>query len=354
MAGCLGLCEVEKAVAGRWDEVIVSREVLIDCLHHRHFVSTIRRQPACRFDHQPWDLIHLDLDYQTLERVLLQDGMKLEEASLSVPGNPFVLGLTCPDCFRNQDVFRLSKQLTQKNQTCAACGAHLTIDGFSLRDRVRLSDLPEGLCQRPLAALGMRPGDVFTLESASNVLHYRIAIDAQHPKPPGATLVVLGCGNIGSHFIPHTARMPGVGRVVLVDPDVYEEKNLSSQDIRPEDIGKPKVQVQAARLRAIQPDLDISIFQSRLEDVPLGYFEDAIAISCLDSRIARLRLNEITWRVGSPLVDTAVDAANLLCRVSVLVPGKDNPCLECSWDDADYQLLEQVLSCNPDPNSEDN
>ena len=54
---------------------------------------------------------------------MAQDGITFEEASLSVPGNPFVLDLTCPACFRHQDVFRLSKHLAQSDQTCAGCGA---------------------------------------------------------------------------------------------------------------------------------------------------------------------------------------------------------------------------------------
>jgi adenylyltransferase/sulfurtransferase len=162
-------------------------------------------------------------------------------------------------------------------------------------------------------------------------------------------VAVSGCGgNIGSHLTPHLARLPGISRVILVDPDVYEARNLSGQDIRPEDVGRPKVQVQAERLRAIRPELEVVSFQRPLEDVPLGFFEGAIAVSCLDSRIARVHLNERVWRVGAPLIDTAVDGSSLLYRVTVYQPGEAAPCYECAFEDEDYNLLDTVYPCDAD------
>ena len=52
------------------------------------------------------------------------------------------------------------------------------------------------------------------------------------------TLIGAG-GNIGSHLVPHLGRMPGVERITLVDRDIYEERNLFSQDILPGDIARP-------------------------------------------------------------------------------------------------------------------
>jgi Zn ribbon nucleic-acid-binding protein len=46
-----------------------------------------------------------------------------------------------------------------------------------------------------------------------------------------------------------------------------------------------------------------------------------------------------------PWVDSGVDGGGLLARVTVYVPSASNPCLECAWDDNDYQLLEQRYPC---------
>jgi molybdopterin/thiamine biosynthesis adenylyltransferase len=140
--------------------------------------------------------------------------------------------------------------------------------------------------------------------------------------------------------------MPEVGRVVLVDPDVYEPTNLAGQDIRAADVGRKKVEVQAERLRQIRPDLEVVAVAAGLETLPFAYFRDAIVFGALDSRLARLRLNQAAWRAGSPWIDTAVDGSGLLCRVSVFRPGLHSPCLECGWDADDYRSLHQVLPCD--------
>ena len=91
-----------------------------------------------------------------------------------------------------------------------------------------------------------------------------------------ATLVVVGAGgNIGSHLVPHLGRMARVGRVVLIDRDAYEPANLTSQDITPRDIGRPKALVQARRLRAINPALEVAAVVGAVEDQPLGLLRGA-------------------------------------------------------------------------------
>ena len=83
------------------------------------------------------------------------------------------------------------------------------------------------------------------------------------------TLVGAG-GNIGSHLVPHLGRMPGIGRVTLVDRDIYEKRNLISQDILPGDVGSDKALVQAHRLSAINPNLHVIPVVGAVENMPLG------------------------------------------------------------------------------------
>ena len=60
----------------------------------------------------------------------------------------------------------------------------------------------------------------------------------------GKSIAVVGAGgNIGSHVVSHLARIPGLGLIKLIDPDVYELSNLSSQDITPEDVGRKRFSV---------------------------------------------------------------------------------------------------------------
>ena len=60
----------------------------------------------------------------------------------------------------------------------------------------------------------------------------------------GIHVIVVGCGAIGSFLVSLLARMPGVTRITLIDPDTYHHSNLRSQNIFPGDVGEPKVAVQ--------------------------------------------------------------------------------------------------------------
>lgn len=166
-------------------------------------------------------------------------------------------------------------------------------------------------------------------------------------EPQEKSVVVVGAGgNIGSHIVPHLGRMPQVGRAILIDKDVYEARNLQTQDITPRDVGRLKVAVQARKLSRISPSLRINTFSDAVERIPLGMLRSDVILSCLDSRAARQHVNQYAWRLGVPLIDAGVEAAGLLARVNVYVPGADNPCLECAWDQRDYDALEQIYPCS--------
>jgi len=159
-------------------------------------------------------------------------------------------------------------------------------------------------------------------------------------------VVIVGAGGlIGSHLVPHVGRLRGIRRVVLIDGDVYEEKNLGSQDITRRDVGRPKATVQARRLRRIAPHLDVVAIPDVLENVPLGLLRAAVLLGCLDARAPRRSMNTIARRLRLPWIDAGVHADQLLARVNVHLPGPDEPCLECGWDARDYEALEQTYPC---------
>jgi molybdopterin/thiamine biosynthesis adenylyltransferase len=134
---------------------------------------------------------------------------------------------------------------------------------------------------------------------------------------------------------------------MLIDRDVYEPANLSSQEILPRDVGRRKVTVQARRLREIRPDLEVVTIHAPVETVPLGKLRGDIVLTALDSRRARQHVNEVVCRLAVPWIDAGVDAGALLARVSMFMPGSDQPCMECTWDERDYAALEQRYSCHP-------
>ncbi len=160
------------------------------------------------------------------------------------------------------------------------------------------------------------------------------------------SVLIAGAGNIGSHLAPLMARA-GVRLLRVVDRDVVEAKNLGNQDFRRQDVGRPKAEVLAERVREMTPGVTVEAVVGDLELLPLGVFDVDVLMGGLDSRRARQALvSEIGWPLGRPVVDGGV-GEGLLGRVQVFVPGEATACLECGWGALDYQRLVEEYPCEP-------
>ncbi|MGH7918974.1 MAG: ThiF family adenylyltransferase, partial [Candidatus Dormibacteraceae bacterium] len=72
-----------------------------------------------------------------------------------------------------------------------------------------------------------------------------------------AAVLVVGCGGLGVPVMTYLAAA-GVGRIGLVDGDRLEASNLHRQTLYSlADVGKPKVELAAARLRALNPEVEV-------------------------------------------------------------------------------------------------
>lgn len=76
-----------------------------------------------------------------------------------------------------------------------------------------------------------------------------------------ATVMVVGCGAVGSFAIEALART-GIGHLILIDNDVIEESNINRQLFAlTSTVGRPKVDVAASRVRDINPDIRVDARQ---------------------------------------------------------------------------------------------
>ncbi|MER6564375.1 ThiF family adenylyltransferase, partial [Streptomyces sp. NPDC001027] len=67
-----------------------------------------------------------------------------------------------------------------------------------------------------------------------------------------ATVLVAGCGSVGGAVVEPLVRL-GVTRFRLADPDSFDVSNLNRQACVAADVGKPKPEVLAHRVKAINP-----------------------------------------------------------------------------------------------------
>jgi molybdopterin-synthase adenylyltransferase len=153
--------------------------------------------------------------------------------------------------------------------------------------------------------------------------------------------IVIGMGGLGcpaSLALAHG----GVRRLTLVDGDRVELSNLPRQPwYRTEDVGLPKVEVAAARLRGAFPELSVtSLFQHAeprtVEALVRGH---DVVIDGTDSVQTKYLLSDAVARTGVPLVFGGV--VQFEARAFRIVPG--GPCLRCLFGEEPDE--EDVPTC---------
>jgi sulfur carrier protein ThiS adenylyltransferase len=97
------------------------------------------------------------------------------------------------------------------------------------------------------------------------------------------TVGIAGCGGLGSNAAVSLARA-GVGSLILADVDSVEESNLNRQYFFLDDLGKPKVEALAARLRQINPAIRLVLHRDRLDSVqvPLVFAAADLLLEAFD------------------------------------------------------------------------
>ena len=117
--------------------------------------------------------------------------------------------------------------------------------------------------------------------------------------------VIIGCGGLGTNIAVHLAGA-GIGRLLLVDFDTVEERNLNRQFFyTKEDIGRKKCNILAERLCAYAPETEIKSrcgkFNNSLAD---GY---DIVIIAVDNIQTRKEINAFCKESKIPCVNGSID-----------------------------------------------
>jgi len=155
-----------------------------------------------------------------------------------------------------------------------------------------------------------------------------------------STIGVVGLCGGGSHVAQQLAHL-GVGELVLIDDQEVELTNLTRMVLaRTQDVGKPKAEVIASAVAAINPGLRVTsvprTFPSS-EGITALKRCDAV-VCCVDSYSARSELMTFAWRHLIPLIDIGMaaipskagssGATQVLGHCCVYHPG--GPCMWCA------------------------
>ena len=149
-----------------------------------------------------------------------------------------------------------------------------------------------------------------------------------------ATALLIGAGGLGSACAIYLAA-GGVGHIILTDFDHVDLSNLQRQILyTTADIGRPKVAAGAEHLRALNPDVKLTLLEHALTEAELaGYAEQAdVIIDGSDNFATRFAVNRAAVATATPLVSAA--AIRFEAQVSVFDPRDEiSPCYRCLYQE---------------------
>jgi adenylyltransferase/sulfurtransferase len=161
---------------------------------------------------------------------------------------------------------------------------------------------------------------------ARQVLVEEIGADGQ-AKLGASRVVVVGVGALGGVQADLLARA-GVGDLHLVDRDIVDETNLQRQTLFDEaDVGRPKAEAAAARLREINSSIKISAHPSDF-DATLGKKlvpGSSALVDGTDNLATRFLMNDLSVEHGVPWTYAAAVATYGM----VFPSDHQGPCFEC-------------------------
>src|SRR5512136_2074992 len=101
------------------------------------------------------------------------------------------------------------------------------------------------------------------LRYSRHLLIPEVGLEGQR-KLKAASVLVIGTGGLGSPTALYLAAA-GVGRIGLVDYDVVDDSNLQRQILfSSADVGRPKIEAAAERLRGVNPHVAFVKHEERL------------------------------------------------------------------------------------------
>lgn len=156
---------------------------------------------------------------------------------------------------------------------------------------------------------------------------------------------VIGCGGLGGHIIELLTRV-GIGSIVCVDGDVFEESNLNRQLLSETALlGTAKAEAAADRVRRINPDVVVKAVHAYLEEENAAELIAGcdVVLDALDSIPARRILAKACADAGIPCVYGAI--GGWVAQAAVSMPG-DN-LIEILYPEGAVIKDKSVLSFTP-------
>jgi molybdopterin/thiamine biosynthesis adenylyltransferase len=135
-----------------------------------------------------------------------------------------------------------------------------------------------------------------------------------------STVGIVGAGGLGGWIIEGLARM-GVGRLIVIDGDVFEENNLNRQAFCWEsNLGQPKAEAARQRVAEVNAAVEVIAHAMRVGEEQMEQLLQgaSVLVDALDELPTRLALQRTARRLGVPMVHGAI--AGYVGQVMTILP----------------------------------
>ncbi|MDE2507667.1 MAG: molybdopterin-synthase adenylyltransferase MoeB [Planctomycetota bacterium] len=164
---------------------------------------------------------------------------------------------------------------------------------------------------------------------ARHLIMPEVALEGQK-RLKAARVLCIGAGGLGSPTALYLAAA-GVGTIGLVDFDVVDVSNLQRQILHATpDVGRPKLQSAADKLRALNPDLNLILHETHItRDNALDLVRPYdIVVDGTDNFATRYLVNDACVLLGKPNVYGSIFRFD--GQASVFA-AQDGPCYRCLY-----------------------
>lgn len=151
----------------------------------------------------------------------------------------------------------------------------------------------------------------------------RIFSPAEQKELAEKKVAVVGCGGLGGHLIELLGRM-GIGHIVAIDGDVFDETNLNRQLFCNENnLGTSKAIAAGLHMIPVNSEVDVMSVCENLteENAPRHLAGCDLVLDGLDSVKSKLMLQRICRQLEIPVVHGAI--GGWFGQVTTIFPGND-------------------------------
>ena len=169
-------------------------------------------------------------------------------------------------------------------------------------------------------------------------------------------VIVCGCGSVGSLAALELARS-GVGRFLLIDPELLAIENLCRHQGGLADVGRRKVEAVAERIHQINPRAEVEVQNlpiERLDPARIAAFVagadpqqqkgDTLMLACADSRRADRQAARLAALLQLPFLSIGLWERAFAGEIFYSHPGEPMPCYGCA-----FEGVAQTMGTQPEP-----